>query len=92
MPRSKNGSKNESKNLGEMGTKCFGGLNQKSGSSSISGIQSSNSCKKNHGKILIVAEVIRRLVTDTLGKPKLRYGHLCGFLEAEMIISGPIEF
>ena len=91
MPRSKNGSKNESKNLAEMGTKCFGGL-KKSGCSSISGIQSSNSCKKNHGKILIVAEVIRRLVTDTLGKPELRYGHLCGFLEAEMIISGPIGF
>ena len=51
--------------LPEMGSKFFGGLNQKSESISFSGIQSSNSCKRNHGKILIVAEVIRRLVTDT---------------------------
>ena len=58
-------------NLAEMGSNFFGSLNQKSGSISISGIQSSNSCKKNHGKILIVAEVIRRLVTDTLEKTKI---------------------
>ena len=30
-------------------------------------------------KILIVAEVIRRLATDTLEKPELRYGHLVAF-------------
>ena len=46
----------------------------------------------NHGKISIVAEVIRRLVTDTLEKPELRYGHLCGFLDAKMVILGSIDF
>ena len=24
-------------------------------------------------------------------KPELRYGHLCGFLEAKMVILGPIN-
>ena len=46
----------------------------------------------NRGKILIVAEVIRRLVKDILEKPELRYGHLCGFLETKMVILGPIDF
>ena len=55
--------------FGRNGLKCFGGLNQKSESISFSGIESSNSCKKNHGKILIVAEVIRRFVTDTGKNP-----------------------
>ena len=54
-----------------MGSKFFGGLNQKSESISFSGIYSSNSCKKNHGKILIVAEIIRRLVTDTFEKTRI---------------------
>ena len=40
----------------------------------------------------MIAEVIRRLVTDNLENPKLRYGHLCGFLEAKMVILGPIDF
>ena len=48
----------------------FGGLHQKSESISFLRIYSSNSCKKDHGKILIVAEVIRRLVTDTLEKTR----------------------
>ena len=44
-------------------------------------------------KILIVAQVIRRLVMDILEKkPELRYGHLCGFLEAKLVILGPIDF
>ena len=38
-----------------------------------------------NGKILIEVEV-----TDTL-KNQLRYGHLCGFLEAKMVILGPID-
>ena len=31
---------------------------------------------------------------DTLEekKPELRYGHLCGFLEAKLVILGPIDF
>ena len=45
------------KNLAEMGSKVLRGLNQKSGYIRISGIWSSNSCKNNHGKILIVAKV-----------------------------------
>ena len=45
------------KNLAEMASKVLRGLNQKSGYIRISGICSSNSCKNNHGKILIVAEV-----------------------------------
>ena len=49
----------------------FGGLNQKSESIIFSGIEFSNSCKKNHGKILIVAEVIRFLVMDTLEKIRI---------------------
>ena len=50
--------------------------------------------EKNHGKILIVAEVIRRLVMDTLGKKKaeLRYGHLSAFLEAKLVILALIGF
>ena len=57
--------------LAEMGSKMFGGIfNHKSESLSISGIWSSNSCEKNHGKILFVAEVSRRLVTDTLEKTR----------------------
>ena len=39
------------KNLAEMGSKVLRGYIR------ISGIWSSNSCKNNHGKILIVAEV-----------------------------------
>ena len=50
--------------LAKMGSKFFGGLNQKSGSISVLGIKFSNSCKKNYGKILIIAEFIRRLVMD----------------------------
>ena len=46
-------------NLAEMGLKVFRGLDQKSGYIRISGIESSNSCKNNHGKILIVAEVTK---------------------------------
>ena len=49
---------NFGKHLAEMSSQFFGGLNQKS--SSIAFVS--------HGKILIVAEVIRLLVTDTLGK------------------------
>ena len=44
----------------------FGGLNQKSGYICISGVNSSNSCKNNHVKILIVAEVTKLSVTETL--------------------------
>ena len=62
-----------------MALEMFGGLNQKSGYIRISGIYSSNSCKNNDGNLLIVAEVTGLLVTDTLEKPDLRYGHLCGF-------------
>ena len=29
---------------------------------------------------------------DTLEKPELRYGHLCGFFEANLVIFGPIDF
>ena len=31
---------------------------------------------------------------DTLEekKPELRYGHLCGFLEAKLVILSPIDF
>ena len=65
--------------LEKMGPKIFGGLNQKYESISFSEIYSSNSCKYNHGKMSIVVEVIRRLVTGTLKKtPELRYGRLCG--------------
>ena len=53
------------------GLNIFGSLNQKSESIRISAIESSNSCKKNHGKIIFVAEVIRRLVTDTLEKTQI---------------------
>ena len=32
-------------------------------------------------------------MTDTLEeKNVLRYGHLCGFLEAKLVILGPIDF
>ena len=41
---------------------------------------------------MIVAEVIRRLVMDTLEKTELRYGHLWGFLEAKLVILGLIDF
>ena len=43
--------------LAEIGSKMFGELNQKSGYIRISGIKSSNSCKDNQGKILVLAEV-----------------------------------
>ena len=43
-------------------------------------------------KILIVAEVIRRLVTDTLEKTRIQIWHLCGFLEAKLVILGPTDF
>ena len=46
----------------------------------------------NRGKILIIAEAIRLLAKDIKKKPELRYGHLCGFLEAKMVILGPIDF
>ena len=59
------------KNLAEMGSKVLRGLNQKSGYIRISGIWSSNSCKNNHGKILIVAEVTTFRVTDTLEKIRI---------------------
>ena len=29
---------------------------------------------------------------DTLEKLELKYGHLCGFLEAKLVIFGPIDF
>ena len=41
---------------------------------------------------IFVAEVIRSLVTDTWKKIKLRYDHLCGFLEAKMANLSPIDF
>ena len=75
-----------------MGSTFFVDINKKSESISFSGTSFSNSCKRNHGKILIVAEVIRRLVTDTLEKPELRYGHLCGFLWAKLEILGSTDF
>ena len=59
------------KNLAEMGSNFFGGLNQKSDSITFSWIKSSNSCKKNHGQILIVTEFIRRLVMETLEKNRI---------------------
>ena len=62
---------NSAKFLAKMGPKSFGGLNQNSESISFLGIQSSNSYKKNNGKILILAEVIRLLVTDTLEKTRI---------------------
>ena len=31
-------------------------------------------------------------MTDTLEKPELRYGHLCGFLGAKLVILGPTDF
>ena len=44
-------------------------------------------------KILIVAEVIRRLVIWTLWKkPELKYGHLRNFLDAKIVFFGPIDF
>ena len=75
-----------------MGSKFFEGLNQKSGSISISGIQSSNSCKKNHGKILIVAEVIRRLVTDSLEKTRIEIWPFMWLFGGLMVIFNPIDF
>ena len=31
-------------------------------------------------------------MTDTLKKTELRYGHLCGFLGAKLVILGPTDF
>ena len=75
--------------LAEMGSKKFGGLNQKSGYLRITGIYSSTSCKNNHGKILIVAEVTRLEKNpnlDNLIWPFMR------LLEAKIVILGPIDF
>ena len=43
-------------------------------------------------KILIVAEVIRRLVTDTLEKTRIEIWPFSGFLAAKLVILGPIDF
>ena len=47
------------KNLAKMGSKMFGGLNQKSSYIRISGIKSSNSCKDIIGRILVLAKVTK---------------------------------
>ena len=31
-------------------------------------------------------------MTDTLEKPESKYGHWCGFLQAKLVILGPIDF
>ena len=33
-----------------------------------------------------------KFLAELWKKPELRYGHLCGFLEAKLVILGPIDF
>ena len=79
-------------NRAEMGSKMFGGLNQKSGYIRISGIYSSNSCKNNDGNILIVAEVTRLWVTDTLEITRIEIWPFKWLLEAKIVMLGQIDF
>ena len=52
----------------KMGPKIFGGLNEKSGFIFKPEIWLCSSCKKNYGKILIVAQVTRPNVRRTMEK------------------------
>ena len=80
--------------LTKKGPKIFGGLNQKSESISMWGSQSSNSWKNNHRKILMVVEVIRRLVTVTLEKARIKIWpfNFILLLKSLMVIFGPVDF
>ena len=68
--------------LSEIPPKIFGGLSQKSGSSTICGISFCNPSKNNYGKIFIVAWVIDQDVTRTYEKSWIEKMEFLCFFES----------